>query len=106
RRADLTSLTETWRVWWTPEHDAQMIEASRYGSALDEAAAARLYEAAQAVERSSAAVALLLLDAVLAGVMTMADTLREPAADVIHQDGDLAGGAPAMSHPPHFFACG
>ena len=104
RRADLTSLTETWRVWWTPEHDAQMIEASRYGSALDEAAAARLHEAAQAVERSSAAVALLLLDAVLAGVMTMADTLRERAADVIHQDGDLASVATAMSHLLYLFA--
>ncbi|HKF97849.1 MAG TPA: DUF5682 family protein, partial [Steroidobacteraceae bacterium] len=33
-RSDLTALTETWRVRWMPEQDAQMIEASRYGSAL------------------------------------------------------------------------
>src|SRR5262249_42443167 len=103
-RADLTSLTETWRVSWTPGQDAQMIQASRYGSALGEAAAARLHEAAQAVERSSAAVALLLLDSVLAGVVTMADALRERAADVIRQDGDLASVATAMDHLLYLFA--
>jgi hypothetical protein len=104
RRADLISLTETWRVCWAPEQDAQMIEASRYGSALGEAVAARLHEAAQAVERSAAAVALLLLDSVLAGVMTMADALRGRAADVIHQDGDLASVAAAMDHLLYLFA--
>jgi hypothetical protein len=104
RRTDLTSLAETWRICWTPEQDAQMIEASRYGSALDEAVAARLHEAALAVERSAAAVALLLLDSVLAGVMTMADALRMRAADVIHQDGDIASVATAMDHLLYLFA--
>ena len=103
-RSDLTSLTETWRVRWMPEQDAQMIEAARYGSALNEAVAARLHEAAQALERSSAAVALLLLDSVLAGVMTMAEALRVRAGEIIHQDGDLASVAAAMDHLLYLFA--
>jgi hypothetical protein len=103
-RSDLTTLTETWRVRWMPEQDAQMIEAARYGSALNEAVAARLHEAAQAVERSSADVALLLLDSVLAGVMTMAEALRVRAAEIIHRDGDLASVATAMDHLLYLFS--
>jgi Family of unknown function (DUF5682) len=103
-RSDLTALTETWRVRWMPEQDAQMIEASRYGSALKDAVAARLAEAAQGIERSSAAVALLLLDSVLAGVMPMAEALRARAAAVIHQDGDIASVAAAMDHLLYLYA--
>jgi uncharacterized protein DUF5682 len=103
-RSDLTALTETWRVRWMPEQDAQMIEASRYGSALKDAVAARLAEAAQGIERSSAAVALLLLDSVLAGVMPMAEALRARAAEVIHQDGDIASVAAAMDHLLYLYA--
>lgn len=104
QRSDLTSLTETWRVRWSPEQDAQMIEASRYGSVLNEAVAARLAEAAQAIERSASAVALLLLDSVLAGVMSMADALRARAVEVIHADGDLGSIAAAMDHLLYLFA--
>ena len=103
-RSDLTALTETWRVRWMPEQDAQMIEASRYGSALKDAVAARLAEAAQAIERSSAAVALLLLDSVLAAVMPMAEALRARAAAVIRQDGDIASVAAAMDHLLYLYA--
>jgi hypothetical protein len=103
-RSDLTSLTETWCVRWMPEQDAHMIEASRYGSALHEAVAARLHEAARGVERSAAAVAVLLLDSVLAGVMTVAEALRLRAAEIIHQDGDLASVATAMDHLLYLFA--
>ena len=103
-RADLTSLVETWRVFWAPEQDATAIEASRYGSALDEAAAARLHETAERLERSSADAALCLLDAVLAGVLTMAEALRARVAEIIHQDGDLASVARAMDHLLYLFA--
>lgn len=103
-RSDLTSFTETWCVRWMPEQDAQMIEAARYGSALNEAVAARLHEAAQGLERSAAAVALLLLDSVLAGVMTMAEALRLRATEIIHQDSDLASVATAMDHLLYLFA--
>jgi hypothetical protein len=104
RRTDLTSLTETWRVRWIPEQDAQMIEASRYGSGLNEAVAARLHEAAQALERSSAAAALCLLDSALAGVMTIAAALRQRVAEIIHLDGDLISVASAMDHLLYLFA--
>jgi hypothetical protein len=104
QRSDLTSLTETWRVSWMPEQDARMIEASRYGSALSEAVAARLHEAAEALERSAAAAALLLLDSVLAGVMAMAKALRVRVGEIIHQDGDLVSVAEAMDHLLHLFS--
>ncbi len=104
KRNDLTALTETWRLRWMPEQDAQMIEASRYGSALDEAAAARLREAAEKLERNGAAAALLLLDSVLAGVMKTADALRRRVAEVLHQDGDLARVAEAIDHLLHLFS--
>lgn len=103
-RADLSTLKESWRVRWMPEQDAQMIEASRYGSALDEAAAARLREDAGKLERSASAAALLLLDSVLAGVMSQADALRQRVAEIIHQDGDLASMAAAMDHLLFLFA--
>jgi hypothetical protein len=49
-RSDLTLLTENWRIIWLPEQDAAMIEASLYGSVLDEAVMARLLERARAIE--------------------------------------------------------
>lgn len=104
KRDDLTTLTETWRLRWAPEQDAQMIEASRYGSALDEAAAARLREAADKIERSGAAAASLLLDSVLAGVLVAADALRKRVGEVIHQDGDLASVATAIDHLLYLFS--
>jgi hypothetical protein len=103
-RQDLTALSETWSIRWMPEQDAQMIESSRYGSELQEAAAARLHEAAGKVERSAATAALLLLDSVLAGVMATADALRARVADVIHQDGDLASVATAIDHLIYLFS--
>ncbi len=104
KREDLTTLTETWRLRWMPEQDARLIEASRYGSALDEAAAARLREAADKLERGAARAASLLLDAVLAGVMGAADALRLRVAELIRQDGDLAGVATALDHLLYLFS--
>jgi len=104
KRSDLTSFKETWGIRWMPEQDARMIEASRYGSALNEAVAAYLYESAQALERNSEQAALLLLDAVLAGVVSMAEPLRTRVAQIIHQDGDLASVAGAMDHLLYLFA--
>jgi hypothetical protein len=103
-RTDLTALTESWRLRWMPEQDAQMIEASRYGSALDEAASARLRESADKLERSAAEASLLLLDSVLAGVMNMAEALRTRVAEIIHQDGDLTSVAIAIDHLLYLFS--
>lgn len=103
-RADLSSLTETWRVRWSPEQDAAMIESSRYGSALEEAVAASLREQAAKLERHAAGGALLLLDAVLAGVMAIAVALRAQVTALIHQDGELTSIAAAMDHLLYLFA--
>lgn len=97
-RADLTSLTEIWRIRWTPEQDAMMIEAARYGSALSEAVAACLHEAAAGIEHSAAAAALLLLDSVLADVIATAEALRVRVGQVIHEDGNLGSVAKALRH--------
>ena len=97
-RDDLSSLTETWKVRWRPEQDAAMIEASRYGSAIGEAAAARLREQADQLERSAADAALLLLDAVLAGVLEIAEALRSKLSELIRKDGGLHSVAQAMDH--------
>ncbi|MEZ0299475.1 MAG: DUF5682 family protein [Candidatus Methylacidiphilales bacterium] len=98
KREDLTSLIETWAVQWKTEQDSAMIEASRFGSALDEAATARLQEQAVAIQNQSAQASLLLLDAVLSGIFLVANDLRQRVADIIHQDGNLASVATAMGH--------
>src|SRR5262249_8467543 len=63
--ADLVRIQETWQVGWSPDFEAGCIEASRYGPSLDVAAAARLAEQAEGIERDAAAAARLLLDAAL-----------------------------------------
>jgi hypothetical protein len=97
-RGDLATLGETWIVQWLPDQDANMIEASRYGSALGEAAAACLAEKADELKRSASSSALLLIDSVLAGVMVIATELRSKLSGVIREDGDLASVATAMGH--------
>jgi len=103
-RDDLSTLTETWRIRWLPEQDADMIEAARYGSAFEEAVAACLREQAGKLERDAAGGAALLLDAVLAGVMETATELRRQVAKLIHDEGELANLATAMDHLLHLFA--
>lgn len=103
-RVDLTELVETWAVHWTPEQDAALIEAARYSSALGEAVAARLEEAAREVQRSSAQGALLLLDAVLAGVLPAAQALLTRLDGLIHEDGSLASVSEGLGHLLYLFA--
>ncbi len=97
-RSDLTSLAETWTISPHPDQAAAMIEASRWGSALPEAVAACLGDKAANVDRSSALVAALLLDAVLAGALNLAERLRARAIEVVRADGDLGSVAAALSH--------
>ena len=97
-RTDLSSLEEMWSVYLHPEQDAEMIEASRYGSGLEEAVLACLREKAQILERSAAKAALLLLDSVLAGVLETANELRESLTELVREDSDLSSVATAMDH--------
>lgn len=97
-RDDLTELKEAWNLRWLPEMDAQMIEASRYGSALTEAVANRLFESASKIERSAAEAVSLLLDAVFTDVAKVAVSLRQRVVQIIHEDGALTSVAKAMDH--------
>lgn len=97
-RTDLTSLQETWSLYLHPQQDAEMIEASRYGSALHEAVAACLRDHAKKLAPSALQAALLLLDSVLAGLLEIAQELHHSLAKLIREDSDLTSVATAMDH--------
>ncbi len=98
RREDLVRCWERWRITWTPDLEATAIESSRYGPTLAEAAAARLLESAARVERDAGAAARLLLDAVLAGLDSIAGELQDRLAALIRQDGDFLAVTGALGH--------
>ncbi len=103
RRDDLSKCWERWRISWSPALDATAIEAARYGPTLVEATAARLLEAAAAIERDAAAAARLLLDAVLAGLDSVAGELQVKLAALIRQDGDFLAVTGALGHLLYLF---
>ncbi len=98
RREDLVRCWERWRIAWSPDLEATAIEAARYGPTLAEAAAARLLESAARIERDAAAAARLLLDAVLAGLASVAGELQGRLAILIRQDGDFLAVTGALGH--------
>jgi hypothetical protein len=67
-RSDVSRIWEHWRIQWTPDVDASCIEAAIYGGSLIDAAAARLKERADALQRTAEGAALTLLDACLMGL--------------------------------------
>ncbi|HZY85365.1 MAG TPA: DUF5682 family protein [Gemmataceae bacterium] len=97
-RDDLSRVWERWRVAWGPDFDARCIECARYGPTLAEAAAARLGEQAQAIDRDANQAALLLLDAALAGLTALAGTLRQRLLELVRGDGEFLGVAGALGH--------
>ena len=103
RRDDLSKCWEHWRLSWSPALDASAIEAARYGPTLIEATAARLLETAAAIERDAAAAARLLLDAVLAGLDSVAGELQVKLAELIRQDGDFLTVTGALGHLLYLF---
>ena len=98
RREDLVRCWERWRLAWSPDLDASAIEAARYGPTLAEAAAARLLEAAARVERDAGAAARLLLEAVLAGLDSVAGELQDRLATLIRTDGSFLAVAETLGH--------
>ena len=97
-RDDLTRLWESWRVRWSPEFESTCIEASRYGTSLSDAVAARLAEAARDHDRDAAAAAELLVQAAQAGVETMSTTLLDRLTSLIQQEVQFTGAATALQH--------
>jgi hypothetical protein len=103
RREDLVRCWERWRLTWSPDLEASAIEAARYGSTVAEAAAARLLEAAARIERDARSAARLLLDAVLAGLDSIAGELQDRLAVLIRQDGDFLAVTGALGHLLYLF---
>jgi hypothetical protein len=97
-RDDLSKVWERWHIVWSPDFDARCIESARYGPTLAEAAAARLTEAAAAIERDAGKAALLLLDAALAGLTELAGSLLGHLKDLIRTDGSFFAVTGALRH--------
>jgi hypothetical protein len=95
---DVGRVWEEWRIVWHPDFDAHCIEAARYGPTLADAAASRLTELAALIERDAARAALLLLDAALAGLTDIADSLLARLCELIRGDGDFFSVSAALGH--------
>lgn len=67
-RSDLTRLWERWTVRWSADTESSCLEASRYGTSLVDAAAARLAELARNWEGRAAGAAELLVRGAQAGL--------------------------------------
>ncbi len=97
-REDLTEIIELWRVQWSPELNASAVEASRYGTSLEDAAGERVRERARAIERNAEQAALLLLDAALAGLDVVAADLNAPLIAQIRADGNFETVVKSLGH--------
>lgn len=97
-RDDLAKVWERWHIAWSPDFDARCIESARYGPTLAEAAAARLAEAAEGIERDAGKAALLLLDAALAGLTERAGALLARLQELVRGDGNFFTVTAALSH--------
>jgi hypothetical protein len=97
-RDDLSRIWERWQIRWGPEYEATSIEASRYGPALAEAAAAYLEERAAKLERDADQAARLLLQASLAGLSSLAKILHQRLAELVRGDADFVAVTRALSH--------
>lgn len=93
---DPGELWEKWSLLWSPEMEATAIEASRYGSSLEEATAAVLHEKAGLLGRDAEKAAALLLDAALAGVGSRVKALIGELEALIRAGGDFLATAKAL----------
>jgi hypothetical protein len=97
-RADMSRLWEKWELRWTPEFDSSSIEASRYGTTLADATAARLTEHAQSTHFSAADAAKLLVDGCRSGMETLSPDLLEKLDAMIAQESDFTIASEALRH--------
>jgi hypothetical protein len=102
-RDDLSRIWERWRIRWSPDFDATTIEAARYGPTLAEAAGARLEERSKSTERNAEAAALLLLDASLAGLTSLADSFLVQLASLVRGDSDFFAVTKSLGHLVYLF---
>jgi hypothetical protein len=90
---NLHRVREIWRHQWHPGVEARLIEQSRYGATVVEAATARLLELATAAgsgERRAERAARLVVEACRCGLHAQAPALLARARQLIAEDGDVA----------------
>jgi len=77
---------EQWRIAWSPDSAATVIEAARYGATLPEACSGKLLEDAETSGATAAGAASLLLQAAQARLDTLAGGFMERLELLVHQD--------------------
>lgn len=97
-RRDLERIWEQWRLVWSIEFEASVIESAIWGSTLSEAAQAHLSEVASHCERDAVAAARLLLDAVQIGAWHLEERLRTHLANMLRCDADFFAITGALGH--------
>lgn len=102
-REDLSRLWEKWTIRWTPEFEANCIEAAPYGATLVEASANRLREriGQEAVPAKRAAELLMAANAM--GIEALTEELFVLLGQAIRSDGDFYGVAEACDHLVHLY---
>ena len=96
RREDIHRLWEQWRLQWSPGFDATCVEASRYGTVIDDAVGRRLLEEAQGAQAEAAAA--LLVRAAQADVVQVAAALLRQLGASIQREPAFIGAATALEH--------
>ncbi len=97
-RDDLSRLTETWTLRWTPGFDGGCIEAALYGPTLPDAASACLAERAGREERDAEVAALALLDACMIGAVHLTGPFRARLVELVRGESDFFRLARALGH--------
>jgi hypothetical protein len=97
-REDLSAIWEQWEIRWSPEFEANCIEAAIYGSSLTEAVSNRLLERAKNIDRAAGEAALLLLEACLMGLPDLPQSLEERFRSLIRQDSQFLQVSQALGH--------
>ncbi len=97
-RDDLTRFWEQWRIRWSPDFERSCIEASQFGTSLDEAVANRLAQELDQQSIGSAPVAATLVRSALAGVTHLADVLIERVRALIGSESRFVDLARTLDH--------
>jgi hypothetical protein len=97
RPGDTSALIERWRIQWSPEFDANCIEAAIYGATLSDASRARLVELANSMERSASGAANLLLESCLMGHLDLSRDFHTRLLELLRQDGDFVSVGAALA---------
>lgn len=90
RSADADGV-EHWRLWWTPEYESSLVEASRFGGTRDEAVTTRLLADAVDIVDDPRAAAELMLRAALCGVDDLGSALQARTETLFATTGNIGG---------------